>query len=103
MLSSDLIFSPKKRAEIWRFYTYQFLHAGFPHIFGNVLMQLFLGIPLELVHGSIRLGIKYVLCIYSVRTNYKFGGKTPIITVSHRISAISNEISKNSQGRLNTF
>ena len=76
MSKSDLIFHPKYRSEIWRFYTYQFLHAGFPHIFGNVLMQLFLGrfkiknsqnyynkigIPLEMVHGSIRMGLIYTV------------------------------------------
>ena len=43
MVNSELIFAPRLRHEAWRYYTYQFLHAGFPHIFGNVLMQLFLG------------------------------------------------------------
>ena len=59
MLKSTMILDPKKREDVWRYLTYQFLHAGFPHIFGNLLMQLFLGIPLELVHGTIRVGIVY--------------------------------------------
>jgi len=61
MVNSELIFAPRLRHEAWRYYTYQFLHAGFPHIFGNVLMQLFLGIPLEMVHGSLRVGAVYTM------------------------------------------
>ena len=54
MVKSELIFNPTKREEIWRFFSYQFLHAGFQHIFGNMLFQLVFGIPLEMVHGSLR-------------------------------------------------
>ena len=56
LMGSPLIFRPKLREEIWRFGTYQFLHAGFFHIFGNMIVQLYIGIPLEMVHGSIRIG-----------------------------------------------
>ncbi|UXI14729.1 hepatocyte growth factor-regulated tyrosine kinase substrate [Sarcoptes scabiei] len=57
---SILIYNPCRRFEIWRFITYMFIHAGFYHIFSNLLIQLFLGIPLEMVHKWWRVGIVYL-------------------------------------------
>lgn len=36
---------------MWRFVTYIFVHATITHILFNVLIQLLIGIPLEMVHG----------------------------------------------------
>ena len=33
---------------MWRFFTYQFVHVGFEHIAFNMLMQLIVGLPLEM-------------------------------------------------------
>ena len=61
MIKSPLIFDPDARSELWRFLTYQYLHAGLPHLLGNVIMQLLIGIPLEMVHGTLRVGIIYTV------------------------------------------
>ncbi|XP_063168103.1 rhomboid-related protein 2 [Candoia aspera] len=57
---SPFIYRPDKRKEAWRFLSYMFLHAGLEHIIGNLLLQLCLGIPLELVHKGHRVGVVYL-------------------------------------------
>ncbi|XP_038132280.1 rhomboid-related protein 2 [Cyprinodon tularosa] len=57
---SPLTYDPDKREEAWRFISYMFVHAGVEHIVGNLLMQLLLGIPLELVHKGIEVGVVYM-------------------------------------------
>ena len=37
----------------------QFVHAGYSHLLGNVLLQLLFGLPIELVHGPLRVGVIY--------------------------------------------
>ena len=49
---SRLIFDPSKRHEAWRYLTYMFIHSGVFHAVFNILVQLVLGIPLEMVHGK---------------------------------------------------
>uniref|UniRef100_A0A1B0AVN2 rhomboid protease n=1 Tax=Glossina palpalis gambiensis TaxID=67801 RepID=A0A1B0AVN2_9MUSC len=56
---SLLIYRPDKRYELWRFVTYMFLHDGWCHLGFNLLIQLLLGLPLEMVHGSARLASIY--------------------------------------------
>lgn len=58
--SSPLIYNPKRRMEAWRFISYMFLHAGYVHLLSNVMVALFVGIPLEMVHRWWRLFILYV-------------------------------------------
>lgn len=60
ILESPLIYNPFKREEAWRFVSYMLVHAGVQHIVGNLVMQLTLGIPLELVHKGIRVGMVYL-------------------------------------------
>ncbi|KAJ6650836.1 hypothetical protein lerEdw1_002884 [Lerista edwardsae] len=57
---SPLTYQPKKREEVWRFVSYMLVHAGVEHILGNLVLQLFLGIPLELVHKGHRVGLVYI-------------------------------------------
>ncbi|KAM3829275.1 LOW QUALITY PROTEIN: rhomboid-related protein 2 [Vipera latastei] len=57
---SPLIYRPEKRKEAWRFLSYMFLHAGVEHIIGNLVLQLCLGIPLELVHKGHRVAAVYL-------------------------------------------
>ncbi|XP_066969272.1 rhomboid-related protein 1-like [Macrobrachium rosenbergii] len=57
---SPLIYNPKRRLEAWRFISYMFLHAGYVHLLSNVMVALFVGIPLEMVHRWWRLLILYV-------------------------------------------
>lgn len=47
---SKLIYNPYRRYEIWRYLTYAFIHAGYWHISFNILVQIGVGVPLELVH-----------------------------------------------------
>lgn len=50
---SRLIFDPDKRQEAWRYVTYMLVHSGIFHAIFNILIQLVLGLPLEMVHGKI--------------------------------------------------
>ena len=79
MVKSELIFNPYKREDIWRFFSYQFLHAGFHHIFGNMLFQLVFGIPLEMVHGTLRIGSVYTM------GKYEDCPKLPIFIVIYKL------------------
>ena len=60
-LHSPLIYDPHRRYEAWRFLTYTFLHKGFIHIANNLVLQLVIGIPLEMAHGWWRVALVYLL------------------------------------------
>ncbi|KAG7170320.1 Rhomboid-related protein 3-like [Homarus americanus] len=53
---SPLIYNPFKRFEAWRYLTYALIHSGYMHL----VMQVFLGLLLELVHGWWRVGLIYM-------------------------------------------
>ncbi|XP_013782747.2 rhomboid-related protein 2-like [Limulus polyphemus] len=59
-IESSLIYNPYRRNEAWRFITYMLIHAGAVHIFFNIIIQLLLGIPLEMVHKWWRVGLLYL-------------------------------------------
>jgi rhomboid-related protein 1/2/3 len=48
------------RSEAWRFLTYMLIHSSDPHIIFNVIVQIFLGVPLEFVHCWWRVAIVYL-------------------------------------------
>ena len=54
------IFNPNKKDQVWRFFTYMFVHSGYFHLTFNILIQLVLGIPLEMVHRWWRILLIYV-------------------------------------------
>jgi rhomboid-related protein 1/2/3 len=60
-LFSPLTYNPQRRYEAWRFFSYMFIHDGIKHILSNLIFQLLLGIPLEMVHKYWRVGIVYCL------------------------------------------
>ncbi|XP_063092187.1 rhomboid-related protein 2 isoform X2 [Cavia porcellus] len=60
IVESPLTYRPDKREEAWRFLSYMLVHAGVQHIVGNLFMQLVLGIPLEMVHKGLRVGLVYL-------------------------------------------
>eukprot|EP00931_Biecheleriopsis_adriatica_P060620 TRINITY_DN36417_c0_g1_i1.p1 TRINITY_DN36417_c0_g1~~TRINITY_DN36417_c0_g1_i1.p1 ORF type:complete len:557 (+),score=98.00 TRINITY_DN36417_c0_g1_i1:176-1672(+) len=43
------------RFQVWRAITYQYSHASWEHMLGNILLMLLCGISLEGFHGSLRL------------------------------------------------
>jgi len=45
---SYLIYNPNLRHQAWRYVTYQFVHVNMEHIVFNTLMQLVVGLPLEM-------------------------------------------------------
>jgi len=45
---SCLIYNPYRRVDVWRFFTYMFLHGGWMHLGWNVVIQLLVGVPLEM-------------------------------------------------------
>ena len=47
---SHLIYNPSRRVEAWRYISYSLVHSGLFHVTFNILIQLVLGIPLEMVH-----------------------------------------------------
>ena len=55
-----MIFRSNQKSEIWRYITYMFVHVDYSHTVFNMLMQVFVGIPLEMSHGSIRVGSLYL-------------------------------------------
>ncbi|XP_046449667.1 rhomboid-related protein 2-like [Daphnia pulex] len=59
-INSVFIYRPDKRGEIWRFLCYMVLHAGWLHLLFNLLVQVLVGLPLEMVHGSMRIGAVYM-------------------------------------------
>lgn len=57
---SPLIYTPTRRYEAWRYISYMFLHQGYLHLIFNLIFQLLLGLPLEIVHKWWRLLIVYL-------------------------------------------
>ena len=54
------IYNPYRRQEAWRFITYMFVHVGVMHIMMNLIIQIFLGVALELVHHWWRVALVYL-------------------------------------------
>ncbi|GFO39258.1 rhomboid-like protein [Plakobranchus ocellatus] len=57
---SVFIFRPDRREQVWRFFLYMMLHAGYVHLMFNVIVQIVVGIPLEMVHGPCRVALIYM-------------------------------------------
>lgn len=80
MTAQVFMYEPTKRHQAWRFLTYMFVHIGYlhnlcflynklikrfscryVHIVVNLIFQLLMGIPLEMVHGWWRVSLLYFL------------------------------------------
>ena len=64
-LCSQWILDPEKRFEVWRFLSYAIVHSGIGHIVLNVIIQLVVGIPLEMTHGPVRVAAVYIIGVVS--------------------------------------
>lgn len=47
------------RFQVWRWFTYQWTHIGISHVAMNTLLLILFGIPLEGVHGSLKLCLMF--------------------------------------------
>ncbi|KAK7074092.1 Rhomboid-related protein 2 [Halocaridina rubra] len=61
---SPLIYNPFRRYECWRYITYALIHSGYMHLITNLIVQTFLGIILEMVHGWWRVGVIYLAGVF---------------------------------------
>nr|XP_031543001.1 rhomboid-related protein 1 isoform X3 [Vicugna pacos] len=59
-MKSPLVYHPGHRARAWRFVTYMFMHVGLEQLGFNALLQLMIGVPLEMVHGLLRISLLYL-------------------------------------------
>ncbi|XP_052899552.1 rhomboid-related protein 2 [Anopheles moucheti] len=59
-MATLFIYNPHLRHEAWRFLTYMFVHIGFMHLVMNLLVQILLGVALELVHCWWRVALVYL-------------------------------------------
>ncbi|KAL4003217.1 Rhomboid family protein [Acanthocheilonema viteae] len=57
------LFAPSLRYQAWRFFSYQFVHQGILHLVPNVIFQIVIGIPLELVHKMWRIATIYLMAV----------------------------------------
>ena len=62
---SHLVFSPSRRKEVWRYLTYMFVHVNHQHLLMNVFLQLFVGLTLEMTHGTKKVTIVYFFGVIS--------------------------------------
>ena len=58
ILCSQFLYSPYHREEVWRYFTYSFTHSGIAHLASNLVLQILIGMLLEVknprqekVHG----------------------------------------------------
>lgn len=64
-VDSVFIYRPDRRQEIWRFISYMVLHANWFHLGFNVVVQVMIGLPLEMVHGSLRIACIYLAGVFA--------------------------------------
>ncbi|KYM92177.1 Protein rhomboid [Atta colombica] len=69
-IDSVFIYRPDKRLELWRFAFYMFLHAGWLHLLFNLGVQVVVGLPLEMVHGSLRIAAVYMAGVLADQLKY---------------------------------
>lgn len=61
---SILVFNPNRRYEVWRYLSYGLVHVGVVHLVINVLLQLVLGLVLEMTNGFVTVMVIYVSSIF---------------------------------------
>ncbi|BFZ20542.1 hypothetical protein BsWGS_23581 [Bradybaena similaris] len=59
------MYHPTKRHEAWRFVTYCFLHPGYVDLIFNIVIQIVLGFPLEMIFSTWRMVIVYFCGVIS--------------------------------------
>eukprot|EP00041_Stephanoeca_diplocostata_P004400 m.44462 g.44462 ORF g.44462 m.44462 type:complete len:365 (-) comp15095_c0_seq1:164-1258(-) len=59
--SSKLAYRMCCREQVWRFFSYALVHAGWGHLLVNITVQLIFGVYLEILHGPFRVFGVYVM------------------------------------------
>ncbi|XP_068228946.1 rhomboid-related protein 1-like isoform X2 [Palaemon carinicauda] len=59
-LYSPLVYNPARRYEAWRYISYALIHSGWVHLVNNLIVQVVLGVLLELVHKWWRVLLIYL-------------------------------------------
>ena len=67
---SYFTFIGRLRRECWRFVTYIFVHLDHWHMIFNMLMQIIVGIPLEMSHGTIRVALLYLSGVFAASLTF---------------------------------
>ncbi|VDP01413.1 unnamed protein product [Heligmosomoides polygyrus] len=84
-----LLFAPKLRAQVWRFFTYALLHAGVIHLLGNMCVQLLIGVGLEVVHKPWRIGPLYMMAVLTgALLQYTLDPKVYVVGASAGVYAL---------------
>jgi rhomboid-related protein 1/2/3 len=74
-IMSDFPNCENLKTDYWRYASYQFVHNGLVHLGCNMFMQILFGLPLNMVHGSLRFGLIYELgVIFGAITFVTFDG-----------------------------
>jgi membrane associated rhomboid family serine protease len=60
-LCNVLQFDPDQKSHVWGFLSYMLIHSGLGHFIGNMVLQLVLGIPLEVYNGWWRVLVVYLV------------------------------------------
>uniref|UniRef100_A0A8D0C6G1 rhomboid protease n=1 Tax=Salvator merianae TaxID=96440 RepID=A0A8D0C6G1_SALMN len=76
-MKSPLIYHPGHRARAWRFVTYMFMHVGLEQLGFNALLQLMIGVPLEMVHGILRISFLYLAGVLAELGRHALPIQTP--------------------------
>uniref|UniRef100_A0A0K0DU02 EF-hand domain-containing protein n=1 Tax=Strongyloides stercoralis TaxID=6248 RepID=A0A0K0DU02_STRER len=75
--------------DVWRLFTYSLIHSSISHLINNLIILIVFGLPLELVHGSLRLGIIYIIgAIGGALLHFAYDPKYGLIGCSGAASAI---------------
>lgn len=83
-----LKYDPHRRSEIWRYLTYMFVHTDFGHILGNLILQIFLGLALELVHQWWRVSLVYVAGVLAGSLGHSLTTATSLAGASAGVYAL---------------
>mmetsp|Transcript_56060 Transcript_56060/g.126094 ORF Transcript_56060/g.126094 Transcript_56060/m.126094 type:complete len:525 (-) Transcript_56060:73-1647(-) len=71
------------RWQVWRWWTYQFTHVGWPHLLVNILLNIIFGIPLEGVHGTRRMVLMYNIGVLGgACANFVFDAHATVVGMS---------------------
>ncbi|PWA21952.1 hypothetical protein CCH79_00015620 [Gambusia affinis] len=72
-MKSPLVYHPGHRAQVWRFFSYMFMHVGLEQLGFNALLQLMIGVPLEMVHGILRISLLYMAGVLAAEDEQRVG------------------------------